>query len=111
MTRFGVIEDYDYSQTHKRHRLTIWSGSFMSDYEGEAYSLPKGNGYMVSLGYGGKVRVSCPAPRNADNWVQVDEAINAALNAYFDNKCNQSPTGKHHVTHGSCNDCGQKNFN
>jgi hypothetical protein len=83
MTRYGIIEDYDYNQTHKRHRLTIWSGSFMSDREGEAYSLPKNDGYMIGLEYGDKVRVECPAPRNSTNYIAVDDAINAALNNHF----------------------------
>ncbi len=82
MTRYGIISDYDYNLTHKRERLTIWSGSFMSDYEGEAYSLPKNNGYMVNLGYGDKVRVTCPTPRTDKNYNEVDEAINKALNGH-----------------------------
>jgi hypothetical protein len=82
MTRYGIIEDYEYNLTHKRHRLTIWSGSFMSDRDGEAYSLPNGNGYMVSLEYGDKVRVECPAPRTSENYNEVDKAINDALNAH-----------------------------
>lgn len=80
MTRYGIIEDYDYNQTHKRERLTIWSGSFMSDREGEAYSLPKNDGYMLRLEYGDKVRVECPTPRTSENYNEVDKAINVALN-------------------------------
>lgn len=80
MTHYGIIEDYDYNQTHKRHRLSLWSGPFASIREGEAYSLPKGNGYMVALEYGGKVRVACPSPRTDENYSEVDEAINKALN-------------------------------
>lgn len=82
MTRYGIIEDYDYNQTHKRKRLTIWSGSFMSDREGEAYSLPKGDGYMVTLHYGDKVRVTCPVDRTDANYQEQDEAINKALNLH-----------------------------
>lgn len=83
MTRFGIIEDYDYNQTHKRHRMSIWSGSFASVREGEAFSLPNNDGYMVTLEHGGKVRVECPAPRTDENYIEVDAAINAALNDYF----------------------------
>lgn len=82
MTRYGVIRDYDYSETHKRERLTIWSGSFMSDREGEAYTLPKGDGYMIRLEYGDKVRVTCPTPRNDATYNEVDAAINKALNLH-----------------------------
>lgn len=80
---FGIIEDYEYNVNHKRHRLTLWSGAFASQREGEAYSLPKNDGYMVSLEYGDKVRVTCPAPRDDENYVEVDEAINKALNAHL----------------------------
>ena len=80
MTRFGIMTDYDYNETHKRERLTIWSGPFASVREGEAYSLPKGDGYMVTLEYGGKVRVTCPTPRTDATYIEVDAAINKALN-------------------------------
>lgn len=80
MTRYGIIEDYDYNLTHKRNKLTIWSGGFMSDREGVAYSLPKNDGYMITLEYGDKVRVECPVPRTSDNYNEVDKAINVALN-------------------------------
>lgn len=83
MTHFGMIEDYDYNVTHKRHRMSIWSGPFMSNREGVAYSLPKSDGYMITLEYGDKVRVSCPAPRNDVNYQEVDKAINDALNEHF----------------------------
>jgi hypothetical protein len=83
MTHFGMIEDYDYNLTHKRHRMTIWSGPFASVREGEAYSLPRNDGYMIRLEYGDRVRVSCPAPRTAENYLEVDKAINDALNEHF----------------------------
>jgi hypothetical protein len=82
MTRYGIIEDHDYNSTHKRKRLTLWSGSFMSDYEGEALSLPKGDGYMVNLGYGDKVRVECPVERTDANYQEQDKAFNDALNKH-----------------------------
>lgn len=82
MTRYGIMEDYDYNSTHKRERLTLWSGPFASVREGEAYSLPKGDGYMVTLEYGDKVRVTCPTPRTDKNYIEVDAAINKALNRH-----------------------------
>lgn len=82
MTHYGIIEDYDYNASHKRHRLTLWSGPFASVREGEAYSLPKGDGYMVTLEYGEKVRVECPAPRNSENFIEVDKAFNETLNKH-----------------------------
>ena len=36
MTHYGVSTDYEWARTHKTDRLTIWSGPFMSVYEGEA---------------------------------------------------------------------------
>lgn len=83
MTLYGITEDYDYNQTHKRHRLMLWSAPFMSTPEGEALSLPKNNGYMIDTGYD-KIRVECPAPRTSDNFREVDEAINKALNEHYD---------------------------
>lgn len=82
MTRYGIIEDYDYNATHKRKRLTLWSGPFASVREGEAYSLPKGDGYMVTLEYGDKVRVECPVERTNENYIEQDKAINDALNKH-----------------------------
>ena len=87
MTVYGITEDYDYTSTHKRERLMIWSGAFMSTYEGEALSLPNGAGYMVTV-YGSyflepvKVRVACPSPRTDANYQEVDAAIGAALNTH-----------------------------
>lgn len=83
MTNYGVMTDYEYNATHKRDRLTIWSAPFMSTREGEAYSLPKGDGYMITLEYGAKLRVACPTPRNDTNYVEIDAAINVAMNDYY----------------------------
>lgn len=82
MTSYGIIEDYDYNQSHKRKRLTLWSGPFASVREGEAYSLPKGDGYMVTLEYGDKVRVTCPVERTDENYREQDKAFNDALNKH-----------------------------
>lgn len=81
MTLYGVSTDYDYTSTHKRERLSIWSGPFMSVYEGEAFTLPGGAGYMVTRHNGDRVRVTCPTPRTDENYTVIDEAINEALNA------------------------------
>jgi hypothetical protein len=80
MTHSGLIEDYDYNATHQRKRFTIWSGPFASVREGEAYSLPKGDGFMITKEYGGKVRVECPVERTSDTYEQQDKAFNEALN-------------------------------
>lgn len=84
MTRFfGVASDDDYTETHKRERLTVWSGPFSSVYEGVAFTLPKGDGYMVTTYNGDKVRVVCPTPRTDDNFQAVDDAIASALRAHY----------------------------
>lgn len=83
MTHYGIIEDHDYNQTHKRKRLTLWSGPFASVLEGEALSLPKGDGYMVTTYHGEKVRVSCPVERTSANYMEQDKAFNDALNAHY----------------------------
>ena len=83
MARFGVMTDYDYTASHKRERLTVWSGSFASVFEAEGFTLPKGDGYMFTTYHGDKVRVPCPTPRTDENYIKVDEAINEALNKHF----------------------------
>lgn len=75
---FSVRDEY--TPTFGRQNLTLWSGPFASNYEGSARELPNHDGFMVSL-FRGQVRVTCPSPRDDDNWMQVDEAINAALAA------------------------------
>jgi hypothetical protein len=77
--QYGIMTDYDYGVTHKRSRLTVWEGSFMSQYLGEGYSLPGEDGYMLTLHNGKRIRVTCPTPRNGQNYLQVDKAINTAL--------------------------------
>jgi hypothetical protein len=81
--RYGIMEDYDYNQSHKRKRLTVWSGPFASVREGEAYSLPKGDGYMLTLEYGDKIRVTCPVERTNETYLEQDKAFNDALNAHY----------------------------
>ena len=82
MTRFGVMTDYEYSAEHKRNRITVWSGAFMGTFEAEGYSLPKGDGYMLTTYNGDKVRVSC-AMRNNSTYPDVDAAISRALAEHY----------------------------
>lgn len=81
--KYGIIVDEEYNETHKRKRLTVWSGPFASVREGEAYSLPKGDGYMLTLEYGTKIRVECPVERTSENYEEQDKAFNDALNAHY----------------------------
>ncbi|MGW5267190.1 hypothetical protein ACWEQ4_00930 [Rhodococcus sp. NPDC003994] len=80
---FGVATDYEYSATHVRQRITVWSGAFYSVREAEGLSLPNGDGFMLTTYNGDKVRVSCPSPRTEDNYEAVDTAIDAALRAHY----------------------------
>lgn len=79
---FGITEDYDYNATHKRTRITVWSGPWSSTWEADGFSLPKGDGYMLTTYNGDKVRVSCPL-RGDDNYREVDAAISEALAAHY----------------------------
>ena len=76
--RYGVMTDYEYNSEHKRERITVWSGPFMSTFEAEGYSLPGRNGYMLTTYNGDKVRVAC-AMRNGQTYEAVDKAISEAL--------------------------------
>ena len=78
---FGIATDYEYSATHKRQRLIVWSGSFMSTFEGDALSLK--DGFMVTTYNSDKVRVTCPSVRNETTYREVDDAISAALDAHY----------------------------
>jgi len=70
----------EYAPTFGRQHLTLWSGGFMSDFEGWADELPGHNGFMVSLSYGADTyRLECESPRDDSNWMRVDDAIRKAV--------------------------------
>jgi hypothetical protein len=73
----GVRDEY--APKFGRQCLTLWSGVFLSDFEGTATELPGHDGFMISTEYHGDVRVSCPSPRTDKNYLQVDEALEAAV--------------------------------
>lgn len=79
---FGVTTDYEYAVTHKRQRLTVWSGPFYATFEAHALSLPLGRGYMLTTYNGDKVRVKTHL-RGEDNWREVDAAIARALTIHY----------------------------
>ena len=81
MVYYGIADDYESRRRGlKRDYLTLWSGAFMSTYEGYAVSLPKRDGYMIHMLYGPKVRVICPVGRTDDNYQEIDDAIRSGLN-------------------------------
>ena len=81
--RMGVRTEYEMNSVRKRDYLTVWSGSFFSVYEATGVSLPKMNGYMLTTYNDDRVKVTCPAPRNESNYLEVDEAISKALNEHY----------------------------
>lgn len=80
MRYIGVRDEY--APRFGRQLLTLWSGGFSSDYEGEAMELPNHDGYMVRLAFGGKLRVECESPRTEENYQRVDRALAGAIEAY-----------------------------
>ena len=81
MRSFGVRTEYEDPRT--RHCITVWSGPFYHTFEAEGLSLPKNAGYMLTTYNGGKVRVACPAPRDDENYQEVDAAISVALAEHY----------------------------
>lgn len=79
---FGVMTDHEYTATHKRSRITVWSGSFAGVFEAEGYSLPKGDGYSLTTYNGDKLIVRCGL-RTVENHIAADKAINTALNEHY----------------------------
>ena len=75
MSRFSIRDEH--TPKFGRQVLTLWSGAFASDHEGDAWELPGHDGYMVALEFRGKVRVACESPRTTENFERVDAAINA----------------------------------
>jgi hypothetical protein len=86
MRHYGIATDYDRNAGRKRDYLTVWTGPFASEYVASGVSLPKGDGYMLSILYGGKVRVACPTPRTDENFAEIDAAIGDAVTAYYNEK-------------------------
>ena len=82
MTNYGISVDSEYNTTHKRERISVWSGQFMGTWEADGYSLPGRNGYMLTTYNGDKVRVTCPM-RDDSTYQEVDAAISSALNAHY----------------------------
>lgn len=78
---YYVASDDQYNATHKRDRLTIWTGPFASEFIADATSLPKRDGYMIVTRAGKRIRVACEVGRTDANFSAIDSAINAALTA------------------------------
>ncbi len=115
-TQISVREEYD---GDSGNTLTLWSGSFASDFEGEAVPKSEGSGYRITPAYGPEFEVSCPM-RTDSNYQQVDAAIQKAWDFNFGRsraasdqkgKRERSPSGIiHDITEqafkGKCPTCG-----
>lgn len=82
-TVFGIMTDYDYNAEHKRKRISVWTGPFMSVWIATGYSLPKNNGFMLTDYNDKKIRVECETDRREDNFQVIDKAISDALNVFY----------------------------
>lgn len=105
MTYFGMTEDYEYDATHKRHRIRVWEGPFMSNLVADGFELPRGDGYMLTTYNGDKVRVTCPVIRTDENYEQQDAAIHHALSAHFDGIRSHDPEWIPGCGVADCQDC------
>lgn len=76
-TRRVQVRD-EYAPKFGRQVLTLWSGTFASDFDGTAVELPNRDGYMVNFPPH-KMRVPCESPRTDENYERVDAAIQAAV--------------------------------
>ena len=82
-TRYAVADDCDYGETHKRERLTVWSGTWCDAFEAEGLSLPGRDGNRLTTDNGHRERVACA--RSADDtYEEVDAAISEALNRHHE---------------------------
>lgn len=87
MTRlFGIHSEPDES-IGGRDFVTVWSGVFMSNFEGQGYATHGVSTMTVVLEYDGPVAVTLPEgvtfPRTDENYTAIDSAINEALNAHL----------------------------
>lgn len=93
MTNYGITEDYEYTATHKRAAIDVWSGPFFHTWEARGLSLPGGAGYMLTTYNGDKVRVETGALRGGQNYRAVDSAISLALNNHHCHAGRKQATG------------------
>ncbi|QWY80171.1 hypothetical protein SEA_STRAWBERRYJAMM_93 [Microbacterium phage StrawberryJamm] len=67
--------------------LTVWSGAFMSDFEGQGIAHLGEHSILIHLEYRGHVLVTLPEgvtfPRTNENYSEIDDAINDAINEHL----------------------------
>lgn len=84
---YGVMTDYEYTATHKRERITVWSPPFASVFEAEGYARPGSSRYHLTTYNGDRVTVQLPrgitAPRTDENFHEIDRAISEHLSAHY----------------------------
>ncbi|UJD20819.1 hypothetical protein SEA_ALUMINUMJESUS_84 [Microbacterium phage AluminumJesus] len=66
--------------------LTLWSGAFSSDFEGQGIARPGAKQITLSIEWQGQVVVKLPKgvtfPRTDENYESIDAAINEQVNAH-----------------------------
>lgn len=77
---YGTTTDHDYSAEHVRQKIDVWTGPWFHEHVATGLSLA--DGFMLTTYNGDKVRVSCPSPRDDENYTQVDAAIADAMKQY-----------------------------
>lgn len=86
MTLYGVIDRP--SETGTGDWLTVWSGSFMSSFEGQGIARPGAKQITITLDWVGKAIVKLPEgvtfPRTEKNYEVIDAAINEQINAFIE---------------------------
>lgn len=89
MTRYGITTQP--SERGVSDWLTVWSGAFSSDFEGQGIARPGAKQITISLEWRGQVIVKLPDgvtfPRTDANYEAIDAAINEAIKAHV-----QEPT-------------------
>lgn len=84
--KIAVANDYNYSRTHKRQRLTLWLGDgTAATYIGEAFNRPKGWTLYLDL----RVRTEVVrldtehADRTDTNFRALDKLIEEAVEKHY----------------------------
>lgn len=102
MTLYGIATEP--SERAPGDWLTVWSGAFMSEFEGQGNARPGSDRIVITLEWRGQVLVVLPDgvtfPRTDKNYTQIDDAINAAINYHLrvQSETPDLPPGDEHDT-------------
>lgn len=83
--RYGIVTEQ--SENGLGQWVAVWSGAFMSTFEGQGLGRPGAKQITISLEWRDKVVVKLPEgvtfPRTDENYTEIDDAINAAINEHL----------------------------